>query len=270
MTTPTMPGARKPKLTTKKKVLLGAAGAGVGLIGYIVIKRKSAASAASTAGTTDNSTEPDYSTGLSMDNGAYGVTPGAEGTYDPLTGQYIPGLGTTTTPVTVATNAEWAQAAEAALVAQGFDPATTAAALGAYLVGVPLTADQYSIVTAALGFEGNPPVSPPSITQTGGGGGTGSTGGTSTGSGGTTTTTPPPTQTTTPPASQPQGTVPNVVGQRVNAAIGKIVSSGFTYRSAQGYRNPLLTYSVTAQSPTGGSRASLGSTVTLTWQQVKV
>jgi len=262
---PTMPGAPgKKKMPTKKKALifLGATVTG-GLAIYEVKKRSSASSAAAAAAantsgdsTDDSDSGIDPNTGIpyadEVDSGI-GLTPGDEGTYDPLTGTYLPGLGSTTPVTTVASNAEWAQAAEATLVGDGYDPATVAAALGAYLLGVPLTADQYAIVQAAIAFEGQPPNGAPPITQTGGGG----TGQGGTGGGGT----PPPTGT-------PVGTgliqVPNVVGQRASGAKAAIVLRGLRPVQVPPYSQTKgKVATVTSQSPKAPAKVKAGSTVTI-------
>jgi LysM repeat protein len=83
--------------------------------------------------------------------------------------------------VPVTTNAEWAQAAETELGNSGYDSTTSAAALGKYITGGAVTADQQSIIQSAIAFEGYPPQPgannyPPNINtgpatgQSGGGG----------------------------------------------------------------------------------------------------
>lgn len=55
-------------------------------------------------------------------------------------------------------NATWAQAVQAGLTDIGWNGTDVAAALGLYLTGQPLTADQARIVNAALAEYGSPPV----------------------------------------------------------------------------------------------------------------
>lgn len=185
---PTFPGGKK-KLNTKQKWLLVAGIGGGGLLAYMYY-RKQKSSASSTTGTTAQSgidpntgvpyadEQIDPTTGVPYADeygyGGAGVTPSTLGGYNPLTGQYS-GM----TPI-IATNAEWTQAALSALTNAGYDPATAAAALGLYQAGLPLTQDQYDMVQAALGLEGQPPsgVAPPQLVS---GGGTGQGGGGSTG-----------------------------------------------------------------------------------------
>ena len=58
------------------------------------------------------------------------------------------------------TNGQWAQAVEDYLVnTLGSDAQTVGNALGKYVTGQPLTVAQQSVVSAAIAFEGYPPVS---------------------------------------------------------------------------------------------------------------
>lgn len=94
-----------------------------------------------------------------------------------------------------ASNAAWAQAAEAGLTDIGYTSTDVAAALGRYLAGLSLTPDQATIVQAAIAEFGPPPVGSfqvimaPSTGPTGSGDGGGTTPPPSGGGGGTT---PPP------------------------------------------------------------------------------
>lgn len=126
--------------------------------------------------------------------GAYAYNAYGEEVY-PGVGSAVGSVGTVVGTPIAATNAEWAQAAEAYLSdSGGYDPTTVAAALGKYITGQSMTADQAAIAEAAIAVEGYPPQSgangdPPAINtappagQTGGGAGVGSGGGGS-GSGG--------------------------------------------------------------------------------------
>src|SRR5215469_16803858 len=210
MRAPTFEQSRGKRLSKNKKIGLFAIG-GLGGLAIIIWYRRHAASNANTAGTTTDTSGIDPNTGVPYadEYGGVGTTPGYLGSYDPSTGTYVsPGYGGPSGTVYSATNAMWAQSAEAYLVANGYDPATVAAALGLYLGGVPLTQNQYDIVQAALGFEGQPPNgAPPAQLISGGGGGQSGSG-----SGGGTGGKPPVTK---PPVKVP-GTVsvPNIVGQR--------------------------------------------------------
>jgi len=257
MSTPSSFGSSpKPKMSSKKKVVLFAVGGSAGLLGILYWRSHSAASSAAstdTSGTSATDSGIDPATGIPYadeyggDTGAYGTTPGAEGTYDPLTGQYIPGLGTTTSPVTIATNAEWAQAAIGALVNDGYDPVTASTAIGLYLAGQGLSQNQYDIVTAAIGLEGQPPttVSPPHITNPGGGG----------------TTTPPPTKSPVPTSGNV--TVPNVVNSRGSVAKLALIGRGLKSKQVPATTPRGKGTVVTSQSPGSGTKVKVGSTVTI-------
>ena len=151
------------------------------------MRRKSAAAAAavpadsstgddSTADTSDDGIYDYGYTSPSASSGGTGVSSSGQGIAytDPSTGAVTTSgtatafdpappdpsaLGIPTAPPT--TNAQWYQAAEAQMVAEGFDATTSATALGYYLAGHALTSDQYAIVQSAIGAEGNPPVKVP-------------------------------------------------------------------------------------------------------------
>jgi hypothetical protein len=83
-------------------------------------------------------------------------------------------------PITVTTNAQWAQNATTALVNQGYTNTAVLAALGAYLAGKPIQqgSSNDTIVQAAIALEGYPPVPgasgyPPAENYQGAGGGGG-------------------------------------------------------------------------------------------------
>jgi hypothetical protein len=183
------PGQNAPKkgMSKKGKTWLLIGGFGVaGIVVWYVVKNRSASSTSAT-GTTDPSIDP--ATGIPYAQemgGAYaggmGTTPSLYGYVDPNTGQFISGVGSGNTVLAPSTNASWAQQVEAYLQNLGYDPTAVAAAIGKYLTGQALTADQSGIVAAAQGFFGNPPqgapvpvTSPPG--GQGGGGGTGTGGG---------------------------------------------------------------------------------------------
>jgi hypothetical protein len=86
--------------------------------------------------------------------GSSGIAAGTPSSSSPISG-ISSGDGTTTT---FATNAEWAQQATADLVSIGYSATDVAAALGAYLAGLPLTSDQATIVQVALAEDGPPPI----------------------------------------------------------------------------------------------------------------
>jgi hypothetical protein len=167
------PGATKPpmKKSTRNWLIVGILGGGVVVVYYVMRARSSAATNA-TGTTTDPSIDP--STGIPYAEedsgalGAYGTSPSLYGYTDPSTGAFISGVGAGATGVVTApsTNASWAQQVEAYLQNLGYNPTSVAAALGKYLTGQSLSADQAAIVAAAQGFYGNPPQGAPPILQT--------------------------------------------------------------------------------------------------------
>jgi len=230
------------KLSKNKKILLALTGAGLGVVGILWYRNKQASASSSSADTTDtgdSGIDPNTGIPYADEEGEYG-TPGEEGTYDPLTGQYLPGPGTTETYT--ATNGTWAQEAESYLENLGYDPTTTATAIGNYLNGLPLSQSEYDIVSAALGFFGNPPNGAPSpILEGGGGSGQGS------GTGVTVT-------------------VPNIVGSRQTTAGVLIRSKGLGFSvSHTGPAGAVgSAWIIKTQSPSSGTKAKVGSTVTAT------
>jgi hypothetical protein len=99
--------------------------------------------------------------------------------YDPATGLYdltspYSGQGGGSTGYT--SNAQWSAAAEQGMGSDGAD--AIAAALGKYLLGLPLTSDQVTIIEQAIATAGQPPIPgpggyPPSYKTAHGGGGGG-------------------------------------------------------------------------------------------------
>lgn len=70
---------------------------------------------------------------------------------------------TTGGKIAAASNVQWAQIALDLLIAQGTNPAVAQQAIGNYLDGLPLTAQQKSIVSLALRLAGSPPDGAPPI-----------------------------------------------------------------------------------------------------------
>lgn len=167
---PGQPGQKPPmKKTTRNWLIIGAVGAAGILIWYVMKNRSQQSQAGQTA--QDMAAQGiDPNTGIpysqEMGGGFAGGTPSLYGYTDPTTGAFISGVGAN--PVgsggvvlAPATNAAWAQQVEAYLQTLGYDPVATAAAIGKYLTGQTLTADQAAIVAAAKGFFGNPPQNVP-------------------------------------------------------------------------------------------------------------
>lgn len=241
MSQPTFGAAPKTRLSKNKKIGLFAIG-GIGGLAIVIWYRRRQQSSNTAAQNTGDPNTVDPNTGIPYSQEGYGAagTPGLYGQYDPLTGGYTPGPGTVN-QVYSPNNAMWAQQSEAYLTGQGYDPVTVAAALGLYLAGQPLSQDQYDIVTAAIGFEGQPPNgAPPPILAGGGGGGQGGTPGTTV-------------------------TVPNVIGSTRTTAGVLIRSKGLHFVAHQsGNGAPGTSWIVRDESPSGGTKVKVGSTVTVT------
>jgi hypothetical protein len=152
-----------------KPALIAVGAASVGILAYAYYRHNSvAATATDTSGTdvTDTSIDPatgvPYADEFGYMNSGYGFL----GVNDPSTGQIITS-GSGTGVVTISTNAQWSQAAQAYLASiGGYDSTTVAAALGAGLLGHYITPDQVSIWNAAIAFEGNPPGGYPPLNVT--------------------------------------------------------------------------------------------------------
>jgi len=69
-----------------------------------------------------------------------------------------------TNPQRPATNDEWRDLAAVLLIARGYNPLTVVNALGKYLEGVQLDAQEQAIVTAAIAAAGPPPQGAPPVT----------------------------------------------------------------------------------------------------------
>lgn len=104
-----------------------------------------------------------YAYGLTYEPYGYGFGDAGLGAYGGASGNYgygYYGAGVpvqTQVPTQATTNAQWSEAAMSALSSAGYDPMTTLAALGQYLLGGNLSPAQVPIVTAAIGAEGYPP-----------------------------------------------------------------------------------------------------------------
>lgn len=142
-----------------RRMVLLAGGITAGIVGYAWWRHRGTSSTSASSTPVDAGIDP--ATGLpypdSGQGGAYGYG------YNP----FAPGGGSADpTPVPqapqFATNAQWAQAAEEYLVGSaGSDAATVADALGRYITAAPVTDAQHTVISAAIAFEGYPPVSGP-------------------------------------------------------------------------------------------------------------
>lgn len=127
-------------------------GGGVGLAVLANRRRPEPAPATAAVVTADDAT------------GAPSYTPGVYTSPIPGGAIGLPDAGTPAQPVSVApppaTNDEWARSALIQLVGRGFGAYAAQAALGAYLEGRQLTAEQAAIVEGALRYAGPPPYLP--------------------------------------------------------------------------------------------------------------
>jgi hypothetical protein len=220
------------------------AGAGVAVIGGVLIVRemrsRSAASAAAPADTSSTDT-----TGDTSDSSLYGDDTGDDmlgsdgyGLYDPNSQQYIyPGTSPIASP-TISTNAEWTQEVISYFSGLG-DTGSYSSAIGVAEAGRCLTAGQLQLVDNAIAAMGTPPQAWPVAPFECGG----ATGG-------------------SPVPKTTQGTVPNVVGKVSETAEVAILGAGFKVKWSTTRKGGVV-YDVTAQSPRAGAKATKGSTVTL-------
>jgi hypothetical protein len=145
----------------------------VGVVGYVYLRRRQmggAAAAAGTAagagtaadaGTIDPSTGQPYGSAadLSALDGGFGGGFGG-GFIGGGTGGQISSGGTLPGPGAFTSNAEWAQYAEEQLSGTVSGPSLSAA-LGKYLTGGAVTANQHSLIDQAIAIAGYPPVAGP-------------------------------------------------------------------------------------------------------------
>lgn len=172
-------------------------------------------------------TQDGYGYGFGYGYGGYGYSGFGSQGYPYGVGSEYP------TSAAATTNAEWSQAALAALTANGYSGARVLVGLGRYLRGQTVNNDQLRVINAAIAIEGYPPVAgtndyPPNIHTTGN---QGQGGGTS--------------------------PVPNVVGMDWEAARTALINAGFKARHV-----PSKPGKVVSQSPRAGNEAKQGATVT--------
>jgi hypothetical protein len=227
-----------------KPVLLIGAVAGAGALGYAWYrdrKKKAAAATAPPADTTGTTTDStSYGYGAYADEGAY-----AYGAYT-YNGEpygyggfnaglpYAPAASVAGAPET---NAQWTQSVVTGL-GDAYDKQAVLDALGAYLRGAQVTADQDRIIGAAIATNGYPPVA---------------------GTGGY-----PPNVKSSPPAGQVSGsqaTVPNVVGGTMGHAYNVLTGAGLVPGYPGGTGSEWI---VKAQSVKPGTVVNKGTLVKLT------
>lgn len=145
------------------------AGGVVALLAGVYLYRQHQANAGSSAASTtaaDAATDPatGYPTGSPEDLAALQQQNAQTAAAGAASGGAGGGGGLSVPPESTgyATNGAWSQAAQAYLVdsASG-DPATVAAALGAYITGAAVTEGQKSVIEQAIAFAGYPPIAAP-------------------------------------------------------------------------------------------------------------
>lgn len=139
--------------------------------------RKARLNAATAVPTATDSGTGYADTGIADTGSAYGYgsdTAGLFGYTDPASGTIISGAGGSTLLAGPSTNSQWSQQVQGMLVQAGYSSVDVAAAVGHYLVGTTMTAQQWEIVQAGIALEGQPPQGAPAphIVPAGGGSGT--------------------------------------------------------------------------------------------------
>jgi PASTA domain len=184
--------------------------------------------------TDPNSTDPATGATYGDEQSGYGTTAGGGSYQGPFPGG---GSGNQGGGPPFASNAAWAQAAEAELTANGSSATVVQVALGRYLNGQAVSKAQQNVIDAATGLEGEPPVAgkdgfPPAIRLVAGHPGSGGGGG--------------------------KVKVPDVQGELYDAAATRLHAAGLVAK-----RGVKDVGHVTRQSPAAGTSVKKGSAVTL-------
>jgi hypothetical protein len=185
---------KTPFGTASKKTVALIGGGGLLVVGVVWYRTKKAGGSSATSGTSsstatdnidpatgyaygspeDQAALASQSSGYPAYGGGYGYG-GGSGIPPSQNGQGIAGEG----PGGFTSNANWAQYAEEYLAnTVGADPIVVGNALGKYITGQAVTAEQAQVIDQAIAFAGYPPVAGPNnhppainISQNGGGGG---------------------------------------------------------------------------------------------------
>lgn len=135
-------------------------GIGVAVVGGVLYFKNRSSTAATSAAAAVDPNAIDPNTGMTYASEQAGTLGGTSG-FSGL-GFGTPTVDTSAAGTTVGTaytsNAQWSQAVEAGLTALGWDAQAVGAAVGKYLLSMPLTADQVTIVQTAVAEYGPPPV----------------------------------------------------------------------------------------------------------------
>jgi PASTA domain-containing protein len=235
--------------THSKGTVIGVTIGGLAVAGYLIYRNQKQANAAQQAtNQASAAASSGYGYGV-LPQGYYGYgEPGAYG-YG-ASGGFVPGgyygYGVPLPPtgnVPVTTNAQWTQAAVTQLQQDGYQATSVLTALGKYINGVAVNANEAGIVQAAIAVEGYPPQAgkngnPPGIVHGGGGGGGGQGG--------------------------KQVTVPNVKGKLYPAAASVIKSHGLVPERAGKAMGR-----ISDEEPDAGTKVDKGSKVRLSAGQLK-
>lgn len=138
----------------------------IGVLGVLYWKHNQGGGSSTSADTGSTDSGLGYE-----DYGSSGLNYSGVPLFDPATGATISSYGYVSQ---VNTNAQWAQAAQAYLAGQNYDPHVVAAAIGKVLTGQPVTDEEAAIWAAARGFEGEPPQGYPPLVHAPGSGQSGS------------------------------------------------------------------------------------------------
>jgi hypothetical protein len=166
----TLPGGLK----VKKNVAIGIGVGAVVVAGVIYYRNKQQTAAADTTGTYGSGIDPQtgYAYGSPEDQAALAaLSSGTTGQLDSASyvggqtigydqyGNPVYGQGQGGLPGAFTNNAQWTQAAESYMGSDGND--AIAAALGKYITGQDLQADQVTVVQSAIASQGYPPIAGP-------------------------------------------------------------------------------------------------------------
>src|SRR5882757_9084341 len=142
MTQPGQTGKKKPKIKTA--YLIGGGVVAVAVVYYVYKRQSTSTAATSDTSTTDPTIDPTTGIPYADESAGNGYSyPTQAGYTDPYGNVITSGSGQTTTVLTPTNNSQWAQEVEDYFAnVLGYDPNTVGNALGKYLTGANLTADQ--------------------------------------------------------------------------------------------------------------------------------
>lgn len=151
--------------STSKKTAYLLGGGLVLIVGVAWYRSKNAAAAPAAAAPSDGGSTVDPATGFPYGSAEDAAALASQAGYISPSGGGGGGGGGASTAGSYTTNGQWAQAAEDYIVNTvngGSHADLVGNALGKYITGVAITADQVNIVQQAIAFTGYPPVNGPS------------------------------------------------------------------------------------------------------------